>query len=402
MATLLFLNGPDEGREVTLGHFTETVLGRDRECHLRVRDRRASRRHCEIAYTDGKYRVTDLGSRNGIFINSRRRKHRGTLRSGDVLRVGRTRLRFGAPELAQSVSPPAPAKKPVARQPQDLFVGKTIGGYKVLKKLRETYLGIQYKALHEFTQHLFGLKILQPMLLDKEEIVQRFIRQAQAGADFNHPNVVQTLGAGKDGGTCYIVMEYVEGQALKGMLAEQGKHGRLDPAFALAVMLQIGHALEHAYKHNIVHRDIKPSNILVAADGTAKLDNLWLAKHLEGTAADVELTGAGKPLGTLHYMAPEQIDDARNVDCRADTYALAATIYRALTGHVPLEAETIKETIARIRDDPPRPVRQLNKAVAPALARCVERSLAKDPDERYQTPQDLVFDLELARKYHVR
>lgn len=398
MATVLILNGPDKGRKFKLPQNTEVILGRSPKCEITLADDSASRLHCQIAFADGEFAAADLNSSNGSSVNGQKITQPAVLKHGDVLQIGETKLRYEAAEAAKPAQPATGA----TQSDWDPFIGKTYGGYKVTEKIDEGQFTIQYRAVHELTEKTVRLKILQPMLVHRDEIVQRFIRQAKAGAEFNHPNVVQTLGAAKQVETFYIITEDFDGKTLSQLIEEQGEDGQLDPALTLDIMLQIGRALEHAYKLQIVHRDIKPSNIIVTKDRIAKLDNLWLAKHVEGTAAEPALTGAGKALGTWCYMPPEQIDDARSVDCRGDIYSLAATIYRALTGQVPCKGNTLKETIAKVRHEVPKPVREFNKNIPPAVALPVQRALSKDPAQRQQTPRDLVLELELARKYQVR
>lgn len=314
MAKLILVGGPQTGRQIELQEDVELLIGRSGDCDVALDDSDASRHHCKVVYRDGKLRVKDLNSRNGTFVQGRRIEE-ALLETGDVLEVGDTKLQFLADRPARADQAPAvaPAKRPVPKS-KDPFIGKTLGGYKLLARLGEGRLGISYKASHEFTESVAVVKILPPAMADKENIVKRFLRQAKAGAELNHPNVVQTLTAGQEGSAYYIVTEYVKGRSMQDMLDEQGEHGTLDPALTLDIMLQIGRALEHAYKHGIVHRHIKPRSIMVAADGTAKLDNLCLAKHIEGTAAEEHLSMTGKALGTLGYMPPEQLEDAKSVD----------------------------------------------------------------------------------------
>lgn len=394
MPELQILTGPDKGQKIEIDPNSTTVIGRDGKCDVTLLDLSASRMHCQISGSEGKFRAVDLNSSNGTRVNGRE-IDQATLAPGDVIEVGTTKLRFTAAKQAERTGAAKGKRK-------DPFIGKTIAGYKIIERLGENPLGTPYKAEHEMTGQMVMMKILSPMMANKDELVQRFIRQAKTGAEFKHPNVVQTLAATKEGELYFIVCEYVEGRSLQDMLDEQGENGTLDPALTLDIMLQIGHALEYAFEHQIVHRDIKPASIIVSDDGTAKLDNLWLAKHIDSMSTGPSLTGTGKTMGSLHYMAPEQIEDAKDVDCRADMYSLAATIYRALTGQVPCKGDSMKETLAKIRDEVPPSVRSFNKAIPPSVAKPIDRALSKNPDDRYQTPHDLVLELQLARKYQVR
>ncbi len=396
MAELIFIAGPEQGRTVTL-EGDEAVIGRGANCTVPITDRQASRRHCRIALSDGHYSVHDLQSTNGTFLNDAPLQ-RAALRDGDVITIGDSRIRFlltaGAPESTLVRG----AAHPVAEA--DPLVGRSIGRYQIERRLRRSKTAVLYRAQDTRDGGFVVLKLLPPTLAGRDEIVKRFIREAKTGAEWKHANVVQTLGAGRKGELYFIVSEYVGGWSLQELLDEQGERGRFDTARTLDIMIAIGRALEFARQHDIVHRDIKPANIIIGEDGVARLDNLWLAKHIHSQGSD--LTAAEMPLGTLGYMAPEQLADARSVDCRADIYSLAATIYRALTGVVPCRGATAIETMRKIRDEAPAPVQSLNPAVPPAVARPVERALAKDPDQRQQTPAELLVELRLARKYQVR
>ncbi len=400
MAELLFLNGPDKGLTVELHRGGSIVVGRSRRCDLTLNDRNASRKNCRIIYEAGNFNVVDLKSTNGTVVNGRTIAE-AALQAGDVIEVGDTKLRFVADAPAAPPAAPPREEEPSASEEISL-VGKAIGNYDVVEKLDERRLAVSYKAIHELTEVPAVVKILSPAISRRDEIVERFIHHAEQGSVFNHPNVVRALGGGKEGDIYFIVSEYVGGRSLLKILDEKGAHGKLDPPDALDIMIQIGHALEHAYKHSVVHRDICPANIIVSADGTAELENLWLSKLISGTSTEAEFTAKGKTAEELAYMPPEQLDDAGDVDCRADIYALAATMYRALTGYVPCEGETVPGTIRKIREEIPRPVRDYNDKIPLSVIKPIERALSKDPARRYKVPHDLVIELELARKYHVK
>ena len=400
MPTLCTLGGDREDSHFELPTDGAMVIGRSSKCDIALDDHQASRRHCQIRCKDGQFVLTDLDSKNGTVVNGEKVKT-VVLEDGDVISVGATQFRYESPDQSDELSMTATAEGMPSAQ-ADPFLGRTIDGYRIVGKLSETHLGVRYRAVNELTEGFVTMEILPRTMLKREQIVQRFVRQAKAGSTFRHPNVVQTLAAGKKGHVYYIVTEYLEGRTLRELLSAQGEHGQLDPALTLDIMLQVGRALEYAYEHSIVHRDIKPASIIVTADGAAKLDNLWLLKHIEGAGSDTQLTAAATPLGTLEYVAPEQIRDARAVDCRADIYSLGATIYRALTGHVPCKGETSEATVQRILNQVPKPIRKFNKKVPPSVAKPVERALSKDPADRQQDPHALVLELELARKYQVR
>ena len=391
MARIVVISGPDEGSNFDLDQGRAT-LGRDPACTVPLSADGVSREHCEILRKGTAFWVRDLGSTNGVLVNGRRISQ-ARLKPNDVLELGQVQLRF---------MDEATVRVRRAKARTDPFIGKVVGNYRIAKRLGHARFGVRYRGVHLTSGADITVEILRPDLADREEIVKRFIRQVRAGAELKHPNVVQTLGAGNVSKGHYILTEYVKGRSLQSMLDEAGEGGTLDTALTLDILIQVARALEHAAEQNIVHRDIKPASILVTQDGRAKLDNLWLAKHIRGTSTEESLTREGQGAGTLVYTPPEQIDDARNADCRSDIYSLAATIYRCLTGRVPCLGKTVKKTVASIRGEKPQSVRTLNKKVPPSVSLAMDRALEKDPAKRFQTPKELVIELTLARKYQVR
>jgi len=397
MASLIFVEGPEKDRVVELSDAAEIVIGRGPKCDIRLSDEEASRRHCRILCREGKYFIADAESKNGTFVNGRPVAE-VELQDNDVIEVGNSHMRFVVGPDEQE----ATAVHVEKEEKKDPLIGRVLAEYRIERRLRKGKFSIHYLAVHQQTGARVVLKILAPHLGKREEIVQRFIREARTGKEMNHPNVVQTLGAARQGQLYFIISEYVGGRNMQDMLDEKGESGTLDPALVLDIMLQIGHALEHASRHNIVHRDIKPANIIVADDGTAKLDNLWLAKQVEEDPGGGDLTTAGVALGTLGYMAPEQLADARSVDCRADIYSLAATIYRALTGQAPCKGASVAETMRMIRDEMPRPIVEFREDIPAAVTKPIMKALSKDPNDRHAAPKELVVELELARRYQVK
>ena len=229
-------------------------------------------------------------------------------------------------------------------------------------------MGEVYKALDTRLDRIVAIKQLT------SEHRGRFEREARAVAALNHPNICQVYDVGPD----YLVLEYLEGQPVR---------GPLPPEDAVRVAIQIAGALQAAHEHGILHRDLKPANIMVTAGGTAKLLDFGVAKRLE-PAADVTETTPGAVLGTPAYMSPEQVE-GQSVDARSDIFSFGAVLYEILAGRRPFAGNTTSEVIAAIlRDDPPPLGRP------PALERVVMRCLAKKPADRYQTMAEVSRALE--------
>ncbi len=263
--------------------------------------------------------------------------------------------------------------------------------YEVLDRIGSGAMGTVFKARHKSLGRVVALKVLRPSLARDERFVNRLSREARIVAAFNHPNIVTGYDLGQEGGYHFFVMELVDGKSLRELLSEWGSFPEsqvLDTAF------KITSALDHAYQKGIIHRDIKPGNILVDADNKVKLTDMGLAKG----PADLTITREGATVGTPQYISPEQARDPQNVDVRSDLYSLGATLFHMCTGRPPFPAETIANVILKVVNDPAPSARDVNPEVGEALSMVIRKLMAKDPDLRYQTPADLLKDLERVRR----
>jgi serine/threonine protein kinase len=236
-------------------------------------------------------------------------------------------------------------------------------------------MGAVYKARQPGLDRFVAIKILPPEVGVDPSFAQRFTREAQALARLGHQHIVSVFDFGVAGGLYYFIMEYVDGANLRHLI----KSGSLKPEEALAVVPQICEALQFAHDEGVVHRDIKPENILVDKRGRVKIADFGLARLLGAGAPEVSLTGTNQVLGTLHYMAPEQIQGLRTVDHRADIYSLGVVFYEMLTGELPLG-----------RFAPP----SQKVEVDVRLDEVVLRSLESEPIRRYQRAGDVKTDVE--------
>ena len=262
-----------------------------------------------------------------------------------------------------------------------------ISGFEIVGEIKQGAMGNVYKAIQTSLGRLVALKVLPAWLARDATYVERFLREARAAAALNHPNIVSVIDVGVDSGVYYMVMEYVEGENLKDMIA---RRGRLEEKEALKYTLDIAQALEAAHKAGIVHRDIKPANIIIAEDGTAKLCDLGLAKRQEG---DAQLAGARQILGSPQYMAPEQVENSASADIRSDIYSLGVTLFQMLTGRPPYEGRNIYEIMEKQLSEPLPDVRRIVPGVSENVARLIRRMTDKRPERRYQTPTELIKDI---------
>ena len=257
------------------------------------------------------------------------------------------------------------------------------GRYVTLKKLGEGGKGAVYKARDTTLNRIVAIKVLKSSVLS-EETTSRFIREAQAVAKLNHPNIVSIYDIGKEDGEQFFVLEFVDGMNLK-ELTRTYPEGKCDIQTVLRIGIDICSALQYAHSHGVLHRDIKPENILITQEGTAKLMDFGLAKML----GQPSITQEGIIVGTVAYVAPEMAL-GKGADARSDLYSFGAVLYEAVTGKSPfLGEDPVKIIFSHIHDYPVSPNR-LNLKIPQSLAECIVKLLEKEPAKRYQTAGDLL------------
>ncbi|MBI1848871.1 MAG: serine/threonine protein kinase [Planctomycetes bacterium] len=265
-----------------------------------------------------------------------------------------------------------------------------IAGYELREKLGQGSMGVVYKARQLSLDRIVAIKILPPELAENQAFVRRFMTEARAVAKLNHPNVIQGIDVGDSGGYRYFVMEYVDGLTV-GQILRRG--GPLDEARALRIISQIAAALDHAYRNRLVHRDVKPDNIMITEGGLAKLCDLGLAREERLDARTVS-RGA---LGTPNYASPEQARGDADVDIRSDIYSLGATYYHMIVGEPPFTGTNNANIMAAHLTKRLVPPIERNPELSGSVSRLVERMMAKDPNQRPQTPGELITEIERAR-----
>ncbi|HKB38472.1 MAG TPA: protein kinase [Gemmataceae bacterium] len=285
------------------------------------------------------------------------------------------------------------AEQLLAGRAADLVLGTK---YVLLDKLGEGGMGAVYKARHRITRGVRAVKLIRSEYLTSKDAVQRFFLEAQAAEKLNHPNIIRAYDADQDQGRCYFVMEYVEGEDLAKLLSERGQ---LPVAQACEYVRQAALGLQHASERGLVHRDIKPSNLLLSpAEGVIKILDLGLARLRESSAPGGDefnpLTPMNMMMGTPDFMAPEQAEDSRAVDIRADIYALGGTLYQLLSGSVPFPGGTLVDKLKRLYHEMPAALPCWRNDIPPGLSAVVERMMAKRPDQRYQTPAEVAVALQ--------
>jgi len=243
-----------------------------------------------------------------------------------------------------------------------------------------------YRAHDQLLDRPVALKVLFPELSVDRSFVERFRREAQAAANLSHPNIVPVFDWGEDGGTYFIVMEFVDGRALSSILRTAGP---LHPDRAAEIAADVAGALAYAHRHGVVHRDVKPGNVLITEEGTIKVTDFGIARAVN---TEESLTQTGAVMGTATYFSPEQAE-GKGVDARSDIYSLGVVLFEMVTGRPPFLGDSpVAVASKHVREHPPAP-REINAGVPPDLEAIILKCMAKSPEHRYATGDELRNDL---------
>jgi serine/threonine-protein kinase len=268
-------------------------------------------------------------------------------------------------------------------QPPDPRLGSVVAGYRIESRIGRGGMGVVYVAEHQTLRRQAALKIIAPELAESGDFRERFLREARIAAGLTHPNIVTVYDAGEVDGMLYLAMQYVPGRDLSQILHDDR---RLGPYRMLDIGRQIASALDAAHLAGLIHRDVKPANVLI--DGRhAFLTDFGLTK--ERAASGEGLTRVGEVVGTTHYLAPEQVE-GREVDGRADVYALGCLLFHCLTGGLPFPRENDMAVLyAHLHDEPPK-VSEKRPQLPEGLDAVIAKALDKSPQRRWATCEELV------------
>jgi serine/threonine protein kinase len=273
-----------------------------------------------------------------------------------------------------------------------------IDDYKLLDRIGAGRFAGVYQGMHRLGQ-MVALKVLPPSKVKDPEIFGRFQREARLARKLKHPNVVRTFHTGVADGLHYIVMEYLDGETLEEVLE---RRKRLPPAEAVRLIYLALLGLQHLHDNDMIHRDLKPANLMLVpgrkpgqpdttAPSKVKILDIGLGRALfdegEPGTEQINLTTEGSVLGTPDYMAPEQARDARGADIRSDIYSLGCVLYHCLAGQPPFADKNTVKVMIRHASEPPKPLREYNPAVPDGVQQLVNIMLAKDPSQRFPTPE---------------
>jgi serine/threonine protein kinase/tetratricopeptide (TPR) repeat protein len=260
-----------------------------------------------------------------------------------------------------------------------------IGKYDVLGIIGRGGMGVVYKAVDPRLDREVAIKMMTGGFVDDPDLRKRFFREAQSLASLQHPNIVTVYDLGDYEGNPYLVMQYMEGETLDAALANKRKLSFLEK---LSIVIQVCTGLTYAHRRFVVHRDIKPANIMLEKDGGIKIFDFGIA-HV----GDQSVTKTGQMIGTPPYMSPEQIN-GKTIDARSDLFSLGVVLYQLCADHLPFQGDSPPSTFLKILYDPPPPLRTYLPSYPAELDAIIDRALAKNPAERYDSADEVALDLE--------
>jgi serine/threonine protein kinase len=414
---LAVISGNEKGKVFPLPDSGAFTIGRSNTTDTKLTDLRVSRNHCQVQLDGAQVKLSDSKSATGTFVNDQRIEAERELRTGDLIRVGDTILRFDSPDnvaeaatLSGVVAPAeaatlagtvvtSAASAPVS-VPLGELVGATLGHYTVGAFMAAGKNSMIFKAHDNHEDRVVALKVLKPAAAKNEGEMQSLTRRLQAVLLLRHPHLATLYDLGRDRGYCWFALELIHGETLAQIVTRLGLTGMVDWQHALRWGVQLGKGLEQLHQHQLVHGALTPGRAwITSADKFAKLGGLMAARSAD-VAREKPASRPDDLLAEVAYRAPEQMRGESYGDPRTDVYSLGATLYTLLTGRPPFNGATPVETLAKVLQSEAAPTgpREFQFSLPPALEHVVLRMLAKQPDERYPDVGQAVADLERVAK----
>src|SRR6476469_4331330 len=418
---LKVIAGPYQGRIFSFTHHDTFLIGRSPDSHLYLPDDRFfSRNHCLLEINPPHAFIRDLGSTNGTFVNGQRVRE-AFLKNGDEIRGGETLLLVEVTvaddrqlaETTQDVGNGRPVlvmveclncgrrEQAQASQPDEKLSflceecrielkrsPQSVPGYDTVKLLGRGGMGCVMLGREHKTGRAVAIKTLLPEFAVSDKAMRLFMREIDVAASLKHRNIVEFIDRGTHNGVVYLVTEFVEGADASKLAESRG--GFLHYADAMSIIAQALDALAYAHTQGYIHRDFKDQNILVSGHSPnliAKLTDFGLAKSFTHSGMS-GVTMAGEMAGTLAYMPPEQLRNFRDVKPQSDIYAVGMTAYSLLTGKLAIDLSkngSVNDTIRAIFEQPAIPLRQRASHIPQQVCEIIDRALAKDPAQRWQS-----------------
>jgi len=414
--------GPYKGRIFSFTQHDTFLIGRNPDAHLCLPDDRYfSRNHCLLEMNPPHSHLRDLGSTNGTFLNGRR-VHEAYLNNGDRIQCGETILVVEVTTeshdlLSETTQDAGVPKRPVLVMVECVNCGRreqaqasapdehltflcedcrielkrspqAIPGYDTVKLLGRGGMGCVMLGREQKTGRPVAIKTLLPEFAVSDKAMKRFLREIDVAATLKHKNIVEFIDRGTHNGVVYLVTEFVDGADASKLAENNG--GRLSYEEGISIISQSLDALSFAHAQGYIHRDFKDQNILVSGRSqnlVAKLTDFGLAKSFSNSGMS-GVTMAGEMAGTLAYMPPEQLRNFRDVKPQSDIYAVGMTAYSLLTGSLALDlsrSSGVNDTIRAIFEQPAVPLCQRASHIPRAVCEIIDRALAKDPAQRWQS-----------------
>ena len=395
---LTIFAGPDAGRVCDIGDGQTVIVGRGDKSDFRLADPSVSRIHFELGNRDEEYVISDRGSSSGTFVDGKQ-VTTGTINLDSVIQVGDTRIRLIKKNKGEYTNSPVNQADVGGVKPLKKLIGTQLGPYELLEIIGKGNNGLVFKARDAEKNRIAAVKVLTPQFTANDEQRQRFVRAMRTMLPIKDPRIVDLYNAGKNGPYCWAAMEYIDGENLSELIERTGIEGMLDWKKVWQIAVDVARALNKGYENKIIHRNVTPANILRRhSDKVCLLGDFMLAKALEGTLAQ-QVTQPGQLLGDIPYMAPERTRANMEVDTRSDLYGLGATCYALLTGRPPVGGDSLVETLSNVRDETPRAPKSYQLAINDLFEGIVMQLLEKNPDNRLQTPSDLIKELVRIGRY---
>jgi serine/threonine-protein kinase len=389
---LRVVSGPDQGRTFPIQESGTQGIGRSRQhSEICLHDLSLARVHCYLEMTDGQVVLVDSDGCGTLVNGAKVTRHR--LHNADVIKLGGSELVFESDAPDDAAVPPSPAEVAFSTEGLAKLAGTVLGPYEIGPLIGKGHCGLVFQARHTKQERAVALKVLHPDFPKDDAEMQTFVHAVKAAVLLRHPNLVAVLGAGRTEAYCWIAMELVEGENVAAMLKRSAAEGLPDWRQSFRLAVHVGRALYQADQHGLVHGAITPRNVLFrSTDNLFKLGDLMQGRALAGSLLK-QMTVREKVVRDLIFLSPEQTQPQVPIDVRSDIYNLGTVVYGLLTGQSPFAGESLAQSLALIRDADPMSPLEYQPEAPEGFAEIVLKMLAKRPEERHQSPGELLLDL---------